>query len=301
MEKIRRFFYNNKKEIFKVVGIIVIIIVAIQILNQLAKKKIAEENSAKKTIDYGRDISAVSNEKKNSNVYKEEKGILETFVKYCNDKDYDSAYSMLSEECREALYPTEKEFKEKYCDINFDIPKTCGFQVWSGNTYKVEIRDDIMSSGKYIKERYNEDFYTIQNNKINIGKLIKRTKFVNTESEGDFKVRIDTMDVFKDYTVINISAINKSDKQALVDPLISDRYIYITDNNGVKYFFSVSEVAKEDVIIKPGETKQIPLKFYITSREDLTLETLSIERMIENYNNYETGLGYAYTETKLEL
>ncbi len=301
MEKLRRFFYENKRDIFKIIGIVAIILIFIQLLNQVAKRKNAEQENAKRSVDYGRDISEVSNEKKSSKLYERETSLLKTFTDYCNMKYYEEAYSLLSDECKEALYPTVERFKYDYCDLNFTNPKTCGFQVWSGDTYKVEIRDDIMSSGKYIKEKYAEDFYTIKNGKLNIAKLIERIKFENTQSEGTFKVRIDTMDIFKDYTIINISAINQSKKTAILDPMLSDRNIYITDNNRVNYYFSVSELSKEDVTVKPGQAKQIPLKFYTTSREGLKLETLTIKKMIENLDNYEQGLNYSYTEANLEL
>ena len=50
MERIRRFFYNNKGDIFKIIGIVATVIILIQLLNQVAKRKNEETRKEMKKV-----------------------------------------------------------------------------------------------------------------------------------------------------------------------------------------------------------------------------------------------------------
>ena len=47
----------------------------------------------------------------------EEVGIIQNFIEYCNNKNIEKAYELLSDDCKSEMYPTANDFYSKY--INF--------------------------------------------------------------------------------------------------------------------------------------------------------------------------------------
>ena len=76
--------------------------------------------------------------------------LISQFVKYCNDKDYEGAYNLIDDECKEALYPSIEKFK-LYVDNIYTSKKIYNIQNYSnvGKNYVYEVRilDDIMATG----------------------------------------------------------------------------------------------------------------------------------------------------------
>ena len=303
MGRLRRFFYNNKNQILKVTGIIITVIVVIQILNAIAKNQLKNQKEEVQTIDYGKDVSPVTNERKNSDEYTKEKSILKAFTDYCNNKDYESAYSLLSDNCKEALYPNINIFIANYCNVKFASNKTCGFQLWNGNTYVAEIRDNIMATGEYRKEEYAQDYITIENNgKLNISNLIRRYKYNNKRvEEGQITIEMKEMQIYKEYTNIKVEVTNKTKNTVKLDTLENDKNIILKDDNNSRYYVSISDLTEEDVTIEPAETKQLNLKFFVDSREGLNFKELMINKIIANLEAYNQNTNYAYIETKIEM
>lgn len=81
--------------------------------------------------------------------------IIKEYVGYCNQKEYEKAYEMISPNCRDKVYPTIEEFKA-YVDYVFKYPKVYTVQNYSnrGNVYIYRIRlfEDILSTGMTYSE-----------------------------------------------------------------------------------------------------------------------------------------------------
>ena len=126
MNYIVRFWNQNRKKIIIGIGVIVFLIIIVQILNQIAKeqKELAkqniqieekEEDLPTQSIIGG---ESVSEEETKINV-----DIIETFIQKCNSADITGAYNMLTNECKEVVFPTEESFKSGYYDIIFATKK----------------------------------------------------------------------------------------------------------------------------------------------------------------------------------
>lgn len=76
--------------------------------------------------------------------------LISQFVKFCNDKDYEGAYNLIDDECKDALYPSIEVFK-LYVDNIYKSKKIYNIQNFSnvGKNYVYEVRilDDIMATG----------------------------------------------------------------------------------------------------------------------------------------------------------
>ena len=122
MNRFIRYFNQNTKSILKVIGIIVFIIIIIQLLNSMAKVSVEEQrkqainneiaSTNQNTSSYSKSI--ISDQEIEEDTYKEHSNIIENFINYCNNGDVQNAYNLLSNDCKEEMFPTLEYFKNNY-------------------------------------------------------------------------------------------------------------------------------------------------------------------------------------------
>ncbi len=128
---------------------------------------------------------------------------IKQYVEYCNQKDYEKAYEMISQNCRNKIYPNLNEFKA-YVDYVFSSPKVYTIQNYSNYEriyiYRVRLFEDILATGMTYSDSllYFED------------------KFVFTEQNGKLLMAVksyigdETMDAMYDDQYMRITVKNKS-------------------------------------------------------------------------------------------
>ena len=128
-------WYNKYREkIWRCIGIVVITIVGIQFLEwlwvQSQKKEQQGITISNSNITEERFNSIILTEDKSTvsgnSLSKTQTNSLETldeFINYCNDNKVNEAYNLLSEDCKNQLYPTVEQFKENYYKYIFNINK----------------------------------------------------------------------------------------------------------------------------------------------------------------------------------
>lgn len=76
--------------------------------------------------------------------------LISQFVGYCNDKNYEAAYNLIDDECKDALYPSIDIFK-LYVNNIYKTKKIYNIQNFSNvgknYIYDVRILDDIIATG----------------------------------------------------------------------------------------------------------------------------------------------------------
>ena len=93
--------------------------------------------------------------------------VIDEFVKYCNQYQYKSAYSLLSTDCKENLFPTLEKFK-MYVNNLFPTKKAYTLQNYYNSdncyVYRLRIFDDILATGLTGKEdlEYTTDIVTLK-------------------------------------------------------------------------------------------------------------------------------------------
>jgi len=265
----------------------------LQLLNSLSKKQKNIEinnniSSSTNTIvsETNKQYEAITGQKKNENTYKTQTEVIKQFLDKCNEGDTQGAYDLLSDNCRQVEYPSINDFIDGYYNRNFDEKKSYNYQVWNGNTYKIEIRPDILSTGIYDSSVYLEDYYTLENNKLNINGYIARKKIEKELEKDNIKIKVMSMDFFRDYTVCNIQVFNKTDSEILLDTRDKENTVYLTDKKEVKYNSYINELNEEEIRVLLGEKKDIKIKFNCIYRENLSIKKLSFDNIIMNYENY---------------
>ena len=89
-------------------------------------------------------------------------GIIEQFVDYCNAKNVNDAYNMLTEDCKQEMYSSVESFTTYYYNNVFNgTSKKVNVENWMGNIYKVEFTPDFLASGVYSEDNIIQDYMRV--------------------------------------------------------------------------------------------------------------------------------------------
>lgn len=269
MNRLTRFYNQNRKMFWLIILIIIAIIVLIQILNNFAYKKTDEIknsdiNGTKNTSTIDNNYAVITGNEIGNN----QKEVIENFIDLCNNKQVENAYEMLSTECKEIMYPTLNDFKEKYYSRIFDEKKNYVCQAWitvrDSYTYRIDFINDMLATGTSSKTSII-DYYTVikEDNeyKLNINKFIGVNNLDITTTENNVKINVKRRKRYIDYEIYDIEIENKTKDTIMLDNLQSSNKIYVEDRERKQYYWYSHEVIENDITIKRGFKKQIEIKF----------------------------------------
>ena len=304
MLKIKRYYNQNKKVIWKITSFMVFLILLIQLLNYFVKNKENSNISSNLSID-----NRITSHNEYSDLYVAAEGsvlsqentveskselmqTINNFFKFCNIGEIDKAYNLLTNECKEELYPSKEKFKKYYYDTIFNgKKKIITLENWISNTYKVDISDNALSTGKYSKNNNIQDYITIKEceenqYKLNINGFIKR-KYINKETEMyDIKVKTLYKSVYMSFENYTFEIFNNKKETILLDNLRNVDSMFLTDSNNLTYSSYSHELFEKDMIIKSKETKRINIKYYNKYSSNREIKKITFNGIILNYNNY---------------
>lgn len=309
LHKIRRFYYNNKIAIWKVIFIIVFLFLILQVANYMTRlnnekkteeAKIRENTSIKNntTIQNSNtyvssDKGAVTGTQTNSQALKTANSIINDFVNACNNGDIETAYNWLSTECKEEIYNNIGIFQKNYVEPIFGTgKKTASIQNWTGNIYKINYKEDIMEAGKS-NGMFKQDFITIVKengkNKLNIQGLIEKYDLKNKTKQYNIEIEIVDRKVYKEYEEYTVKVVNNRENIILLDTQESSKSIYLKDNNSTKYFAYTNELSDSSLHISSGQTVVLDVKFAREYNNVNSIKTITFSDIILNYGNYLQG------------
>lgn len=160
MEKIRRalkiFWIEHGTPILFWIIVLIVVIFIVQGLNSLAIKQ--QQYEKKENSTNSTKINDISTKEKEQNIE-----LINSFLNYCKNKQIKQAYDLLSENCKNDLYPTLNDFSEKYynklfnknSDIEVEYENNSGF-------YKIIFYEDMLESGKVDGRDNIIDYYKIE-------------------------------------------------------------------------------------------------------------------------------------------
>ena len=219
-----RYFKGNKK---RVIFVAIIVWLVIVIINQILKHQ-PEKIEAPFTT-YKPHISVINNEIEVPEKYQEPiENKINTYLNYCNNKQYEEAYSMITSECRRVNYPTLDEFKGYVNAIFGDEKKIFNIQNYSvvGDKYiyNVRILDDILATGTTGGYSYYEEKYTLmpdgKDMKLSIANFIGEEN-LNIGIEDDYmNIKITSKSIDYDQEIYTVEVINKTNNYLV----LSDNY-----------------------------------------------------------------------------
>lgn len=287
-----RAYNQNRKTILIIILVIVAVIILLQLLNYLTKKNIENKEVSNTTVEnkYGKNYEAVTGERKEDATYSTQTNVIKNFLDACVNGDTETAYNLISDDCKNALYPSINNFIDGYYNINFKDKKiSYNYQAWSGNTYKIEFRENILSTGMYSDSAYKEEYYTLDGNKLNISGYVKKEEINAEEQKQNITITVDNLEYYRDYLVCNISVFNQTDNDILLDSLENAENITLMDRNEVEFTYYNDELDESEVKVYKGQLMQISLKFNVVYRENLEMRQINFKNIIKNYAKYQSN------------
>ena len=216
--------------------------------------------------------------------------IINKFMEYCNEGSIEKAYNLLSDDCKEVLFETKEDFKDNYYDSIFNKEtKLYTVENWTSNTYKVNISNNILATGK-ITNNFMDYFTVVKENdeyKLNIKNYIGKEN-INKETENNnIKIKILKKDIYMDYEIYDIQIMNNSDDNILLDTKRNTKTVYLQDSKNVKYYAYTNEVIDNDFIVRKGKMKNIRIKFSSGFSSNRKIEYMIFSDLVLNFNEYE--------------
>ena len=88
---------------------------------------------------------------------------MDSFVKYCNNKEIENAYKMLTQECKNAMFPTIEDFEKIYINNIYNVEREHRLIEWGTegdkSIYQVTLYADILATGN--ANNLTQEYYSL--------------------------------------------------------------------------------------------------------------------------------------------
>ena len=322
MYRFIRWYNQNRKSFWITIGIIILIIGVIQLINYFYKVRGEEQlknpsNQIQNTVsNYNYNHVEVDDShssltgEKISEDQETEIGVIDNFINACNEKNLQGAYDLLTDECKEVMYPTLEDFEQAYYNQVFgNTRKNITVDNWIDNIYKLDINEDFLSTGKYSKEDTIQDYITVEEvdnqYKLNINRYVGRKDIGKSKEDKNIRIEIEQTDIYMDYQIYKIKVTNNSENTILLDDGVDIEAMYIEDENGVQYTAYTHEINEGQLMVSPRETKELEIKYYSRYGSEKVIDKVVFSRMILNNETYTTfqnkSLYHDYANFEIEI
>lgn len=297
MNNIIRLWNKNRTQIIIIGLAVVFFIILIQVLNTMVKTKKEETDIIDiNNIEIKEELptkSIISGTNTTEKIAQDNTQIIDRFIENCNNGNIEKAYEVLTDKCKEVLFPTKEIFKSNYVDIIFGEKRVYNIKNWistsKANTYLVEYFSDVMSTGKVQEGIDFQDYITVNYNddgKININSFISYEK-INKSNENDkIKINVIGKEIYKGYEQYEIEIQNKTEKEMLLDTKSTSTSTYIKGKNGTMYGAILSDLSDIQLILDEDSIINHKIKFNKTYNLSTTIESMNFTDIIEDYETY---------------
>ncbi len=272
-----RYYHQNRKKIWRIIIIIFSAFILLQLINTIysknLQKKAINPDNRQEIETNNTDIthlttnqSVVTGQKVANEELESATTTINKFITYCNQKELQKAYDLLTEECKTQTYHTLEIFEQAYySDIFNGESKNCSIENWINNTYKVEIKEDILVTGKnnnYAKQ----DYITVKKEKdeykLNINSYIGKTELNETTQKDNIRMEVLNKNTYMEYEEYTIKVTNDTEHLMLLDGRTNVKTLYLQDSKGNRYDSYTQQLTEPMLTISAGETKEVTIRFY---------------------------------------
>lgn len=271
-----RYYNQNRKKIRGIAIIIFSAFILLQLVNYIYKNTnkntLTVENNAISDIDTNTmtlttNKSVVTGENISTNQLKDAITVINDFISYCNNKELQEAYDLLTEECKSQMYNTVDIFEQAYYNNIFGgESKNCSVENWVNDTYRVNITEDILATGKSNDGYSKQDYITVvkveDKYKLNINNYIGYTQINNTTDGNDISMEVVSKNTYMNYEEYTIKVTNNTENTILLDSRVDAKSLYLQDSNEVQYSSYSHELTEPMLKVSSGHTKELTIKFY---------------------------------------
>lgn len=286
--KIRNFFKDNKKKII-IIFLVWLLIFMINFLLGIRTEPIVLNTTYTPSTSVLDSASEVPEEDHATII-----DILDTYINYCNNGEYENAFNMISESCKEKAFDNDINNFIEYIDLIFTENKRYSVQNYSNYDdtyiYSVKIFNDILASGLTEEEYayYEEKFAMVKEGdeiKLNVGDFIDEVEIKRVVEDDYSKIRILSKAVFYDHEEYLVKITNKTDYTMVISSVYEGNEVLL-DLGNITRPMSNSSL---EIVLKPGETKEFGIKFskFVDESEEPQALILNKIRILESYSGNE--------------
>lgn len=287
---IRNFF----KRYGKIILIIFLIWLVLFLGNQYVKnkpKKIelkSSYNPNEPVMDEGESIPKKEVSKVNN--------AIDEYFNYCNSKEYDKAFKMLTDECKYHSYNNDVNKFKEYVDSIYTENKIYNLQNYSNvkniYIYNMRIIDDIASSGTTNNYKSYEEKITVHN--IDGNMMISNQGYIGSspidkETEDDnMKIKVISKDVSYEREEYLLELRNKSDNYIMIADELGANQIILDLGSQTR---SALNIVNNGLVLLPGETRNVKLLFNKYFDNGLSVESIDFRniRLLTKFSTSEVS------------
>ncbi len=310
---LRRNIFENRYKILAIIVAIILVLCLIRVLNDYAKElnKKQNVNTINPNSSYKPQETTILGSNVKEEVQQKNTKVMDEFIKYCNSKEIEKAYNLLTEECKiEKFSNSIENFKKDYVEKIFTTTKTYNMQSWINGenpTYKVRILNDVLSTGS--TGEVVEDYVTIvkENNsyKINLNSYIgSKTNINKPTKQGDITLTLLSKETNMNYEIYNIKVENNTENTILLDTKTKQKSVYATGSNKATYTAFIHEIENTFLTIKPHIYRTISIKINKIYSPNIGVNKITFTDVIMNleaYNNTQNKKDYPRTTIEMNV
>lgn len=312
MKKFIRYFNQNRIKVIITIFIIVFIIVLIYTVNGLLGQ-INENMTSDDNIIIDESFpseSVITGDSVSQEVTEKNVQIIEQFVEYCNNKDYENAYNLLTDDCKSEIYETVDVFQTSYCDSIFDTKKSYSLELlyYTNDSYTYSItytEDNMLSTGIVNSSKNKQDYITLveteNGDKLNISSFIGKESINKTSEVNGIKIEVIDRFRYRTYERYSIRIENNTDKTILLSEGTNSNDICLVDSNDVEYNSMLNEIPATSLEIPAHTNRSLSISFYKNYNLYRTIESIRFKNIISDLDAYEIDSNITRTIINIDI
>lgn len=287
--RIHAFFKKHKKKVIIFALVAWLIIFIINLILKYRTPKVPEPSTTytPHVPIYSEDEEAQVPEKYQKPI----EDLVDKYFNYCNNGEYENAYNLITEDCRNKLYPTLDQFKG-YVDFVFQGKKKIyNIQNYSivdnKYVYNIRILDDIMANGTTDGYYYYEEkLILIEENgeiKLSIGEYVGDENPNIYVEDDNMIVEITNKSVEYETETYTVKITNKTDKYIVIADNTQNDEVVLDLGGSVRHPVNTTIVS---YYANPGSTSTYDFKFNKFYDNGLKSQKLILNsiRILNEYN-----------------
>lgn len=287
--RIGRFFRNNRK----IIVVVFIIWLLVFMINLLLKNK---QVSLEPETSYTPHTSVMSSSSSVPTLLQDNfEELIDKYVTYCNNEEFELAFRMLSDECREYAFDNDIKTFMSYLITIMPTKKEYSIQNYSNMTlnghnayiYQVKYFDDILATGLTGQEyQYTEEKITFVNDnsgelKMYVGNYMYHDEIKRITENEYLKVDVVEKDVYYSMEKYKVKITNRSEYTIVIaDDTEEDEIVLALSGETRK------RNETNDIVLKPYESQEVYFTFfrYVDDGDSSNEITFENVRVMEKYS-----------------
>lgn len=295
MNKLVRYWNQNRGKIIMTLAIIAFIIILLQTVKEILNNQ-EDERELISRVEHTKPIqSVITGQVISEETTDENMAIVKQFVECCNNKKNKEAFAMLTEDCKNEFENDINKFLKDFYNSVFFVERTYKLELMykNGNMYTYKItyyEDNLLATGASELNKNIEDYITVfkddNESKVSINGFIAKEEINKLQKVGDIEVIINSKKVYRTYETYNITIKNYSGKTILINNCEEPEDICLVGEQGEEYGSFINEIPIELLSLATGYQKNFEIRFNKGLNLYRTIEKVKFKNIILDYDAY---------------